>query len=81
MFKVISYPLYLIFYFLTNRKLFLREVEKGISRVRLALFIHIIPSRNPKIRIVLGRERNESGGPHTLQSIFLPSWSIEMKLI
>jgi hypothetical protein len=77
----ISYPLYLIMYFLTNSKLFLREVEKGFSSFRLPLFIHILPSRNPNIRIVRGREKNFSGVPHFMQSIFLPSWSIEMKLI
>jgi hypothetical protein len=81
MFKVLSYPLYLILYFLSNRKLFLREVEKGVSRFRLALFIHILSSPNPKLRIVRGREINFSGVPHALQSIFLPFWIIEMKLI
>jgi hypothetical protein len=76
MFNVISYRLYLIFYFLINRKLFLREVEKDDSRVRLALFIHILPSNIPKIRLVRGRESNYSGEPHSLQIIILPSWSI-----
>jgi hypothetical protein len=72
MLKVTSYPLYLIFNFITNRKMDLREEEKDVSRVRLNLFIHTLPSRKPKIRIVRGRESNDSGGPQTLQSVFLP---------
>jgi hypothetical protein len=76
MFKVTSYPLYLILYFLTNRKLDLREAEKGNSRVRLALFSHILPTKQPKIRLRRGLESNESGGPQTLQSIFLAPWNI-----
>jgi hypothetical protein len=36
-FKETNYPFYLIFYFLTNRKLVLRELEKDVSRFRLAL--------------------------------------------
>jgi hypothetical protein len=48
MFKVTSYPLYLIFYFLTNRKMDLRDAEKDVSRVLLALFIHILTSKQPK---------------------------------
>jgi hypothetical protein len=44
-FKVIYYPLYLNIHFLTNRKLDLREAEEDVSRVRLALFIHVLPSK------------------------------------
>jgi hypothetical protein len=47
MFKAISYPLYLIFYFWTNRKLDLLELEKDVSRLLLALFTHILPPKNP----------------------------------
>jgi hypothetical protein len=52
--------LYLIFYFLINRKLELRKTEKAVTRVRLALFIHILPSKQPKIRVGRGRETNVS---------------------
>jgi hypothetical protein len=60
-FKVTSYLFYLIIYFLTNRKLDLREVEKDVSSVLLDLCIHILLSSNPKIRLVRGRESNDSG--------------------
>jgi hypothetical protein len=63
MFKEISDPMYLIFYFLTNRQRFLREVEKVVSSVRLALCILILLSTNPTIRLVRFRENNVSGGP------------------
>jgi hypothetical protein len=46
--KVTIHQLNLSFYFLNNRKLDLREVQKDVSRVRLALFIHILPSKHPK---------------------------------
>jgi hypothetical protein len=76
MFKVTAYPLYLIFCFLTNRKLDLRVAEHDVSRVPLVLFIHILPSKQPKIRLGRGRESNDPGGPQTRQCIFLPPWSI-----
>jgi hypothetical protein len=74
--KVTSNLFYLVFYFLTNRKLVLRELEKDVSSVRLALCIHILLSSNQKIRLARGGESNVSGGPKTLQNIFLPPWSI-----
>jgi hypothetical protein len=70
MYNVISDPLYLFFYFLTNRKHFLRELKKGVSGVRLALFI--LASSNPKIRIVRGREFNDSGDSRPSKLFFCP---------
>jgi hypothetical protein len=57
-FKVTSYLFYHIFSFLTNRKLDLREIEKDVPSVLLALL-----SSNDKIHLVRGRESNVSGGP------------------
>jgi hypothetical protein len=51
MFKVTNYPLYLIFYFLINRKLDLREVEKDVSRVRLALLFIYYVLGSPKYEL------------------------------
>jgi hypothetical protein len=48
MFKVTIYQLNHIFNFLNNRKLDLREVQVDVSRVPLALLIHILPSKHPK---------------------------------
>jgi hypothetical protein len=61
MFKVTSYPLYLIFYVLANKKLDIREVEENVSHVILALFFHILPSKQPIQRHGRGRESYYSG--------------------
>jgi hypothetical protein len=47
MFKETNYPLYLIFYFLRKRNLHLREVEKHVSSVRLALLFIFYLLGNP----------------------------------
>jgi hypothetical protein len=38
-------------------------MERDVSSVRLALCFRILLSSNPKIRLVRGRESNDSGGP------------------
>jgi hypothetical protein len=54
MFKEIAYPSELIFYHLKTR--FARGRERDVSRGRLALIIHFLPSTQPKMRLGRGRE-------------------------
>jgi hypothetical protein len=65
-FKVTSCPLQLIFYFLTNRKMDLCEVEKDVSSFRLAFGQSVMP-------LGRGRENDFSKRLLTMKNHIMPS--------
>jgi hypothetical protein len=68
----------LFFFFFYQKKRFLRGSVYDISPVRLVLFIHIVPSKQPKMRLWISRESDDLEGLQILQNIFQPHWNMKM---